>query len=650
MAASEYRDRLYRILLSSTGNHEQAIQRALDLGREYLDLSVGFVTEIDHGEQTIVQVAGEHETITPGAQCPLDEAYCRRTIDLDSALAVQDAAGTDAISDRAQDRFNLGTYIGAKILVQDDTYGTVCFAGTPTRDTEFTDAETTFVELLARLLGQALERRQYERELHDRNRRLEAERDRFKTIADTTFDLLFRLNLDGEFTYVSSAADRILGYSPREMVGTHFTDYNTAASAERAVAAFETILAGDDIEAVELDIRTADGEQIVLEVNGTAATEDGDLVGVHGVGRDITERTAAQQELELKTEAIDEAQTGITILDAQQPDTPLIYVNQGFEQMTGYDADTLTGQSLDVLFGEQTDPDAIATLTESMDAREAATVDLVNYRRDGTPYWSQIRLTPVRSGAAESVTHLLAVHTDITEEKRSEQLFRVLNRVLRHNLRNELGMIRGYGDLLSEDAEVTHADLGTRITEAAQELLDLGERARELEAIARRERLPTRIDPAALLAEVSTPYREQYPDAAITVTVETDRGLCVGSEIRMAISELLENALKHNSGASPRVEIGVQATGEWIDVTFTDNGEGLSEMESTVIAKGTEQPLEHGSGLGLWLVNWIVTRYGGSFQVEATDGEGSRATVRLPGIDSVESVAAAAKRPAGLFS
>ena len=646
MTTSEYRERLYEVFLTSEDDTETRIQRALDLGREYLDLSLGFVTEIEQGRQSIVHVSGEHDRIEPGNQCPLDEAYCRRTIELDSALAVQDASASQAISDRAHRLFDLGAYVGAKILVHEDTYGTVCFASGESRAVEFTDAEETFVEILARLIGQTLERRRFERELRARNRHLEQERDRFEAIADATFDLLFKLDLDGRLTYVSSASERILGYAPEEMTGEHFAEFITDESTERAIAGYQTVLEGEAVETIELHVLTADGETVVLEVNGTRAVEDGEIVGMHGVGRDITARKEAERELEIKDQAIDEAQIGITIADAQQPDTPLVYVNQGFERITGYDATTAVGRNCRFLQGERTDAEAVSTLREHVDAAEPVAVELVNYREDGTPFWNQVRITPVSDDDGD-VTHFLGIQTDVTERKRSERLIQVLNRVLRHNLRNDMGVVRGLGELLEDDPDET-ADLGNTIKETADELIELSEKARELEAAAGRAGTPSRIDPESLLAEIVAPFRREHPHVTIDVRIRSDRAICAGDEIRKALSELIENAIKHTVASNPHVVVTVESDEEWVVFSVEDNGTGIDEMETAVISKGEEHALEHGAGLGLWLVNWIVTRYGGSFQVRSRE-DGSRATIRLPKIDDDETIESAAKRSTILF-
>lgn len=159
----EYRSKIYDIFADSDDHVHEKTHRALETGTAHLDLPVGFFTRIDHGVQEIVRSTGNHPLIQPGETCPLDRAYCRRIVEIESPLAIQDATDAAAVSDAALDTFDLGTYIGAKVVVDGEPYGTVCFADTETRDEEFSDSESYFVELLARLAGQALEGRAYER-------------------------------------------------------------------------------------------------------------------------------------------------------------------------------------------------------------------------------------------------------------------------------------------------------------------------------------------------------------------------------------------------------------------------------------------------------------------------------------------------------
>ena len=645
MASPSPRNRLYNVFADPDRDLEEKVGRALRIGTEYLDLPFGFLTRIDEGVQEIVQATGDHDLLQPGETCPLDDAYCRLTVELDSPLAV-DNASASAIDQRAVDTFGLGTYIGTKVVVDGETEGTICFADTDVRDEPFTEAEEMFLELLGRLVSGERERRAYERQLAERNARLEREKRRFEAIAETSFDILFRVGLDAEFTYVSSAVERVLGHPPAALTGEPFVDFMTDAAAERAGSAYAEVLENRTVENLELDFLDRTGSVVVLEVNATPVTRDGDVVGVQGVGRDVTARKERQRELRIKNRAMDEAQVGICICDVREPNEPLVYVNDGFERVTGYDTEELLGRNCRMLQGERTDPATTRRFRAAIDAEEPVVAELVNYRRDGTPFWNRVHLAPVDDETG-AVTHYVGFQQDVTERKRTEQLIRVLNRVLRHNLRNDVNAFLGWTDQLNA-GDGRDVDAERRIERVAEDLLTTSERARELERYARRERTPERLDPEALLAGVVDATRERWPAATIRLSVRTDpeTGICAGAELERAVEELVENAVKHDPSAEPSVAVEAEADGEWVRLVVADDGPGIDGMESDVVAAGTETPLEHGSGLGLWLVNWVVTRYGGSFAIEAeSDGSGTTATVRLPRIERGTPVEAAARRP-----
>ncbi|MDS0473612.1 PAS domain S-box protein [Natrinema sp. 1APR25-10V2] len=651
MDATSYREALYDVFVDTDRDVEAQIARALEIGTEYFDLPVGFLTRIEDETQTIVQAVGSHELIQPGESCPLEEAYCRRTVETNVPLAVQQASVSSAISETAIETFDLGAYIGGKVVVDGDTYGTVCFADKDERDTPFSEVEKTTLELLTKLIGQALEQRAHERELRRRNERLEREKQRFEGIAETSFDILFRVGLETEFTYVSSAVERVLGYEPETLIGRPITEFIAESATEAAITGYSQVIDGTPVENLELEFVDADGELVVLEVNGTPLVDDGTVRGVQGVGRDVTARKEREQELRIKNRAMDEARIGISISDAEQSDEPLVYVNEGFERLTGYEAADSLGRNCRFLQGEATDPETVATLRERIDANEPVSVEILNYRADGTPFWNQVRVSPVENADGD-VTHYLGFQTEITERKRTDQLVRLLNRVLRHNLRNDMNVLLGLADRL-ENAPADDAETpGEQLSDTAAALIELSEQARDLERYARRERDPQRLPPDSLLTDVANDYRERFPSATVDVTVHTDRPFCAGPELERAVAELVENALKHNPAPEPWVGLAVaDDDSERVVLTVEDDGPGISEMETTVIANGQEEALEHGSGLGLWLVNWIVTRYGGSFQIEARDGEtaGSVATVRLPGIGPDDSLESVAQRPTVLF-
>jgi PAS domain S-box-containing protein len=173
-AAVDTLQELYTIASDRTLSFEEKQDELLALGTSYLDLPFGFVTEIDAGQQLITASVGSHDLLQPGESCPLEESYCRKTIATDDGfLAVAHAGDSGWDTDTAYDVFGLETYIGGRVVVNDELYGTVCFASDAPRDRGFSGMERTFVEVLVRWLSYELEQRTYRSQLEATNDQLE---------------------------------------------------------------------------------------------------------------------------------------------------------------------------------------------------------------------------------------------------------------------------------------------------------------------------------------------------------------------------------------------------------------------------------------------------------------------------------------------
>ena len=644
-SSMNYREQVYEAFADRSRPVGDAIESALFAGVGRLGVEIGFVTRIEDGIQYIEQSVGDHGDIRPGEQCPLDEAYCRRTIELDGHLSVQDAQASPDISETAYDTFGLESYIGSKITVDDEIYGTVCFADSEPRENAFSEAEELFVELAARLVGQAIERREYEQRQAERTAQIKAEKRRFEGIARNSFDILFRVDADGRFSYVSEAVERVLGYEPAALVGDRFvTHLAGATAAEAAFDAFERLLDGESVQQLELSFRHRDGTPVSIAINATPIGDAGEVTAIQGVGRDITEQKRREADLRIRTRAMDAAEVPITMADATEPDNPIIYANEAFERVTGYSKTQITNNNCRVLQGPRTDADGVAKLRAGIDADRPVTVQLLNYRRDGTPFWNRITVTPIEDETG-TVTRYIGFQEDVTEQQRVTRLVELLNRVLRHNLRNELTIIQGYADFIGDPPPET--DIKASIRRPVQRLISLSESARELESLAKKAQEPTRLEPDSLLGSVADDLREQFPETTIGVSVDTDRNICAGTELQVAIDELVTNAIVHDSDDATTVSLSARDEDEWVVVTVRDDGPGIPSTEIDVVERGHETPLEHGKGLGLWLVNWVVTQYGGSFQLARDNG--TVATLRLPAIEADQAVADASRRPTALL-
>ncbi|MBL8600042.1 MAG: PAS domain-containing protein [Devosia sp.] len=118
-------------------------------------------------------------------------------------------------------------------------------------------------------------------------------------------------------------------------------------------------------------------------------------------------------------QAIDPSIHSVSLVDMRRPDAPIIYVNRGFEKLTGYTPEEVVGRNCRFLQGRDTDRDAIAEMRRAMDAGGPHLTDVLNYKKSGEPFWNRLSLRPVRNERGE-ITHYVGIQSDITALRRVE--------------------------------------------------------------------------------------------------------------------------------------------------------------------------------------------------------------------------------------
>lgn len=235
-------------------------------------------------------------------------------------------------------------------------------------------------------------------------------------------------------------------------------------------------------------------------------------------------------------------------------------------------------------------------------------------------------VTQINDFRGRTIGRVITLH-DISEHIRQQQRLEVLNRVLRHNIRTETNLIAGYADLMERDDDDPRA---TTVKEHADNIAEMGEKAREISDVFERGRERTKATLlSALLRESIAAVREAHPDAVIECE-SIPEGVYVATVLDPVFSNLIENAAEHNPDDHPHVRITVETNDDWVRVAVADDGPGIDEYERSVLERGEESPLMHGSGLGLWLVTWATGIAGGRVSFETNDPTGSVVSVRVP--------------------
>lgn len=306
------------------------------------------------------------------------------------------------------------------------------------------------------------------------------------------------------------------------------------------------------------------------------------------------------------------------------------FANDSFGELLGYEADALLGEPITSVL-----PAAFCREIDAASDPERADGDGPGGSLELSATHADGHDVPLRlsysSFELDDERYLTGIADDITDIRKRETRLQVLNRVLRHDIRNEMNLIDGHAELLA-DRVGADPHLET-ITSVVEDVLRLSDQVRELDALfdATRESR-RRFDLRELVAEARETFDTAYPEA----TVETDLpGEEVAVEalplIESAVHNVVENAIEHNDTREPEVTIAVTArSGERVDVEVRDNGPGLPPGDVRVIETDTETGLEHASGLGLWLINWIVSESGGRVEFAENEPCGSVVTVSLP--------------------
>ena len=228
---------------------------------------------------------------------------------------------------------------------------------------------------------------------------------------------------------------------------------------------------------------------------------------------------------------------------------------------------------------------------------------------------------------ARRLRTLRRLNTEREHTERLEQQLRVLNRVLRHDIRNDANVIKGYADML-EGAPAGSGDAVAAIRTRARELAHTGENARLVEELLDTERLASeRVDAADLARTEARRVAAAYPDVRVDTAIPASAPAVGSRLLSAAVTNVVENAVEHNDSGTPQVEVSVERTGGRVVLAVADNGPGIPEAERAVLERGSETPLDHSSGLGLWLVNWVVEDCGGRVDIRRNYPSGS--VVRL---------------------
>lgn len=365
-------------------------------------------------------------------------------------------------------------------------------------------------------------------------------------------------------------------------------------------------------------------------------------------------------ELMMRERAIRAVSQGIVIADATQPDHPIVYASPSFERLTGYSASEVLGKNCRLLQGKDTDQAAVQRLRDSLRAKQACVIELLNYKKDGTPFWNSLALSPVfdETGA---LVNFVGVQADVTEKRELESQLRQAHKMeavgqlaagVAHDFNNILSVILGYASFLLDDLPASNP-----IRPDVEQMHRAAERATELTqqllAFSRRQVLQPRvIDPGQAIQGMESMLRRMIgEDYELRLLTQSDAGRILADPTQ--IEQIVMNLTLNARDAMPtggRLTIETSAAqldegysrlhhdvkpGAYVMIVVTDTGAGmdLATQERIFEPFFTTKAPTKGTGLGLSTVFGIVKQSGGHIWVYSEPGQGTTFKVYLPRVD-----------------
>jgi len=408
-----------------------------------------------------------------------------------------------------------------------------------------------------------------------------------------------------------------------------------------------------DQEIHELDTL---GRKVIMLASFIGTVEDGKLLRIWGTTQDITETRRTEEENVLHSAAVETMNDGMAIVDVRQEDLPIVYVNPQFCTISGYSAAESLGRNCRFLQGPDSSPETLREIRDAISSGTAFDGEVLNYRKDGTPFWNHLRLAPVHDDTGE-LTHFVGIQADISEQKRAGALRQKHRSELAHASR--VATMGGLTAAIAHELNQPLAAIGAN-AQAARRFLSGGDpelseideilsdivsdNQRAAEVIRRmRNLLKKRVgDDEALnlnqlIRGVETLIHSDAILRKVSVELALEESLPLVSAGRTEVQQVLLNFIINGFDAMAdchaddrRLVIRTQAIDAGrVQVSVIDRGSGIEDAVNVFESFHTTKP--DGLGMGLSINKTIVQSYGGSIWAEKNAGPGSSFHFALPG-------------------
>ncbi|MFX0064157.1 MAG: PAS domain S-box protein [Candidatus Hermodarchaeota archaeon] len=459
---------------------------------------------------------------------------------------------------------------------------------------------------------------------------------RYRALFDHTNDCVFILDLDLVHLEVNQRAADILDYTTEELKGMPVSPLVGKGEYEDSLRIREALLAGEKIPVYERILRRKDGSEFPVEINVTLAYDDeGAPLHIQSVVSDITERKQAEialKEREKRYRALfDHTNDAVFIISL---DLTNIEVNQRAADMLGYTIDELIGMHISQIVTEYEYPDSLQVREALLAGEKAPVYERIFRKKDGTEFPVEVNVAMVFD-ATGAPLHIQSVVRDITERKRVEEKLRksatainelnesltIINRILRHDILNDMMVIQGNLDLYRENKDKNDLEQAYKIINKSVELIN---HMRELEHLISHEKALQNHD----MRQIVDKILENYENYDVKFNIKGEGSALADHALPSVIENLIQNALIHAN--SDHIDIFIDEKEEFCEFRIADYGSGIPDkIKSKIFEAGFKYGKTGRTGLGLYIVKKVIERYQGKVWIENNTPKGSIFVLRL---------------------
>lgn len=626
---------IYRITTDAEYTLEQKMQRVLEVGMGFFEMSLGIVSRIVDDRYIIEYVAPDTEPAR-GQEFDFKDTYCAHTFESGIVQAWHHVAHSDIAKHPCYANFALESYIGATIYVQGEAYGTINFTHKLPREKAFLEREKAFINLIAQWVGSEIGRQ------NDLSTISEAQA--FQDLVNNNNpDLIFVKDANYRIVKANPAFLNVYPEDKRE----HVIGYTTLEEYEPD--AVEAFLARDKSafetgynEVIE-ELTFPDGEVRTLVTKKIRFENANHELFILGIGHDITELKKAENELVSIGRILEDSLNEVYVFDAES--LYFLQVNRGARENLDYTMDELshmTPVDIKPLYTKDTFMELMAPLIDGDE--EKIVFEAQHRRKDGSTYDVEIYLQ--RSYYLDKEAYV-AIVLDISDRNRAEaekeSLIEKLTQsnselerfayVASHDMQEPLRMITSFGEIITNDYADVIDETGREylklITDAGSRMKDMIQDLLEYSKVDNDGARMSAFNGAEVLDNVLDNLRNLIDETDAVITCDT-LPIIYGNPVQIMrlLQNLIANAIKYQpEGRTPKIHVGL---GDWVDhwcICVKDNGAGIEAKFLQQIF----QPFRRlqnwdnvtGSGLGLSICRKIVEKHGGKIWVKSKLGEGS---------------------------